>query len=211
VYWLSGDPASSAAQVPIAVQQMRNNGVELVILGADFISGNSFVQQADGQRYHPVYAAADPWGWSTDFVVSGMPASFQGAITVTAMRTYDARVDVPEPAADAACREVYERRTGTQLDRANDPNALYVGTMWACGVVQRFAAAANLAGPNLTRAGLAQAMTQLGTVAIPYAGGPGTFAPGKVDGADHYRPQQWQAGCKCWVPIVPDFVPGRYT
>jgi hypothetical protein len=210
VYWLSGDPASAQAQIPIAVQQMQTNGVNYVIFGSDFISGTSFVQQADGQRYQPGYAAADPWGWSTDFTVSGMPAGFDGAITVTAMRTYDARVGVPEPAVDAACREVYERRSGNRIDRANDPNALYVGTMWACGVVQRFELAASRVGVDLTRAGLAQAMPGLGTMQVPYAGGPGTYGPGKLDGVDHYRPQRWQASCKCWVPLVAEFSKGRF-
>lgn len=210
VYWLSGDPASSQSQIPVAVQQMQSNGVELVIFGADFISGASFVQQAESQLYRPGYAAADPWGWSTDFTVSTMPASFEGAVTVTAMRTYDARVGVAEPAPDAACREIYERRTGTKLDRANDPNALYVATMWACGVVQRFEMAASRVGVDLTRGALAHAVTGLGTVAVPYAGGPGTFGPGKLDGVNHYRPQRWKADCKCWVPLVAEFTPGRY-
>ena len=211
VYWLSGDPASSQAQVPVAVQQMRQEDVEVVIFGADFVSGTSFVQQANSQLYSPRYAAADPWSWSTDFTVSGMPDSFAGAITITAMRTYDARVDVPEPAVDAACREVYERRSGNDLDRANDTNALYIGTMWACGVVQRFEQAALLAGPELTRAGLASAVTRLGTMPVPYSGGPGTFGPEKLDGANHYRPQEWHADCHCWVPLVGEFVPGHYS
>lgn len=70
--------------------------------------------------------------------------------------------------------------------------------------------AARMAGPDLTRAGLAAAMTRMGTVAVPYSGGPGTFGPGKLDGADHYRPQRWSSDCACWVPLVPDFVPGKY-
>lgn len=210
VYMLSGDPVSAQTQIPIAVQQMRQNGVEVVLFGADFISGTSFVQQAEAQAYTPRYGAADPWGWSTDFVVSGMGASFNGAITVTAMRTYDARVGVPEAAPDAACREIYERRSGTKIDRANDDSALYVGSMWACGVMDRVRRAAEIAGPNLTRAGFAAAMGQLGTLDIPYAGGPGTFSPTKLDGANTYRPQQFDGGCRCWVPLVKDFAPGNY-
>ncbi len=210
VYWLSGDPASSQSQIPIAVQQMKQNGVQLVILGADFLSGTSFAQQAEVQAYRPGYAAADPWGWSTDYVTANMPASFHGAITVTAMRTYDSRAGVAEPAVDAGCREIFEQRAGMKLDRANDPQALYVGTMLACGVVQRFERAATLAGPNLTRGGLAGAVPRLGTFAVPFSGGPGSYGPGKLDGADHYRPQSWHSDCKCWRPLVGQFTRGHY-
>lgn len=210
VYWLSGDPVSSQAQIPIAVQQMRSNGVTAVMLGADFLSGQSFVQQSDSQGYRPFYAAADPWGYSTDYIVESMPASFEGSMTVTAMRTYDHRVGVPEPAIDAACAKTFEDGTGIDLDRTNDPDALYVGTLFACGIVQRFERAATAAGPELTRAGLVRAIGAQGTVELPFAGGLGTYRPDKLDGADHYRAQRWQADCRCWQPIVPAFSKGRY-
>ena len=210
VYWLSGDPVSSQTQIPIAVQQMRSNGVTAVMLGADFISGQSFVSQADGQGYRPFYGAADSWGYTTDYVVESMPSSFEGAITVTAMRLYDARVGVAEPAIDAACARRFEEATGVELDRANDPDALYVGTQFACGVVQRFERAALAAGPNLTRAGLMAAIAAQGTVEVPFAGGPATYGPTKLDGADHYRPQRWHVECRCWRPLLPAFAKGRY-
>ncbi len=210
VYWLSGDPVSSQSQVPIAVQQMRSHGVTAVMLGADFISGQSFVQVGSGQGYTPFYAAADPWSYSTDYVVANMPASFDGAITTTAWRSYDNRAGVPEPAIDAACAAEFEQDTGIDLDRANDPDALYTGTLLACGVVQRFEKAALAAGPNLTRAGLVAAIGNLGTIEMPFAGGPGTYRPDKLDGADYYRPQVWRAKCKCWQPLVPQFTRGRY-
>lgn len=210
VYWLSGDPASSQSQIPIAVQQMKANGVQVQFMTVDFVSGLSFVQQADAQRYLPRYTGADPWGWTTDYTTANMPASFAGAITVTAMRLYDARAGVPEPALDAACARRFEEATGVKLDRANDPNALYVGSMLACGVVQRFERAASTAGPNLTRRGLVDAIAALGTIEVPFAGGPATYSRSKLDGANHYRPQQWDAGCKCWIPLVPEFTEGAY-
>lgn len=210
VYWLSGDPVSSQTQVPIAVQQMRSNGVTAVMLGADFISAQSFAQTASGQGYTPFYAAGDPWSYSTDYVVANMPASFDGAITTTAWRSYDHRAGVPEPAIDAQCAKDFEDDTGINLDRTNDPDALYTGTLLACGVVQRFEKAAQAAGPNLTRASLMQAMGNLGTFDMPFAGGPGTYRPDKLDGADYYRPQVWKKGCKCWHPLLPQFNRGKH-
>ncbi len=209
VYWLSGDPVSSQTQVPIAVQQMRSNGVTAVLLGADFISAQSFAQTGASQGYTPFYGAADPWSYSTDYVVANMPASFDGAITTTAWRTYDHRAGVPEPAIDAQCAKDFEEETGIEIDRANDPDALYTGTLLACGVVKRFEAAALAAGPNLTRAGLVQAIGNLGTIEIPFAGGPGTYRPDKLDGADFYRPQVWKKECKCWHPLRPEFSRGK--
>lgn len=210
VYWLSGDPASSASQIPIAVQQMKANGVQVQFMTVDFVSGLNFVQQADAQRYNPRYTGGDSWGWTTDYVTANMPASFAGAISVTAMRLYDARVGVAEPAIDAACAKRFEEATGIKLDRANDPNALYVGSMFACGVVQRFIRASTAAGPNLTRRGLVDAIGALGTVDVPFAGNPATYSPTKLDGANQYRPQEWKANCKCWVPLVPQFTQGTY-
>ena len=210
VYWLSGDPVSSQTQVPIAVQQMRSRGVDAVLIGADFVSAQSFVQLGSSQGYRPFYGAADPWSYSTDQVVANMPASFDGAITTTAWRTYDHRAGVPEPAIDAECARIFEQSSGIAIDRAKDPNAIYTGTMLACGVVRRFEQAALAAGPNLTRAGLVEAIAGLGTVDIPYAGGPGTYGRGKLDGADFYRPQRWKASCKCWHPLVPEFNRGSF-
>lgn len=210
VYWLSGDPASSAAQVPIAVQQMRSNGVTAVMLGADFISGQSFVQEAAGQAYTPFYGAADPWSYSTDYVTANMPDSFEGSITTTAWRSYDHRAGQPEPEIDADCARKFEEAHDIDLDRADDPDALYTGTLLACGVVQRFEMAAQAAGPNLTREALVEAIGNLGTIEIPFAGGPGTYRPDKLDGADYYRPQVWKASCKCWHPIVPQFSRGKH-
>ncbi|MDE0803858.1 MAG: ABC transporter substrate-binding protein [Acidimicrobiales bacterium] len=210
VYWLSGDPVSSQTQIPIAVQQMRSKKVDAVLLGADFLSGQSFAQTAATQGYTPFYGAADPWSYSTDFVTANMPASFDGSITTTAWRSYDHRAGQPEPALDATCAQDFEDDTGIQLNRENDPDALYTGTLLACGVVQRFEMAANAAGPHLTRASLMQAMGNLGTFDMPFAGGPGTYTADKLDGADFYRPQVWKKGCKCWHPIVPDFTRGKH-
>ena len=210
VYWLSGDPVSSQTQIPIAIQQMRANNVTAVMLGADFISGQSFASAASAQGYTPFYGAADPWSYTTDAVVSGMPNSFDGSISTTAWRSYDHRAGVPEPAIDAQCAADFEKETGIDIDRANDPDALYVGTLLACGVVHRFEKAATAAGPNLTRAGLVQAIGNLGELEIPFAGGTATYRPDKLDGANFYRPQIWKKGCKCWHPLVPEFSRGKH-
>lgn len=210
VYWLSGDPVSSQVQVPVAIQQMRSKGVNAVMLGADFLSAQTFATAAALQGYTPFYAAGDPWSYTTDAIVSGMPDSFDGAISTTAWRSYDHRAGVAEPALDAQCAADFESHTGLAVDRANDPDGLYVGAMLACGVVQRFEQAATAAGAKLTRAGLAQAVGNLGEIEIPFAGGTATYRPDKLDGADSYRPQIWKKGCKCWQPLVPDFSRGKH-
>lgn len=209
VYWLGSDPITSQAQVPLALLQMRQAGVQVMIMGADFLSAQSFVNLATAQGYRPRYAAADSWGYPTDAVSSSMGAGFEGAITVTAMRLYDHRVDVPEPAVDAECARVVNKYTNLSVNRANDPHAVYMSSMMACGVVRRFEAAALAAGPNLTRAGLVQAVANAGTVEIPFAGGPATYRPDKLDGADFYRAQQWSQRCRCWRPLTPGFKPGE--
>ena len=123
-------------------------------------------------------------------------------MSITATRTGEWRANIPEPAADAACRTIYEQGTGKTMPRNNgtSTNGQYIITVENCGMTQILAAAARAAGPNLTRAAFDAALPGLGAVNTPYFRG-GAFGPSKPDFADVVRTASWYADCKCWKPV----------
>jgi hypothetical protein len=201
---MSSDDGTATSQVPVAAQTMRRHGVDAVMLLTDFITGSEFAQSADRSAYTPEYFMSDFESETNDTAVSAMPSSFR-AVGVTTMRTGEWRVGLPEPAVDAACRQVYESATGSKLQRSDNA---YAATLEACDLVDLLVRGMRGSGPTLTRAGFSAGMQQIGTLAMPYLGG-GSFRPGKFDGADLIRTLNYQQSCTCWMPVG-SFVPPRY-
>ena len=202
---ISSDDSAAQSQIPLEVQQMRQKGVDLIMLETGLIVANVFAQQADSQRYYPQYLTSDFASGGADIYTIGMPASFAGSLTYTALRTGEARAGMPEPPTDAACRKVFERRTGHTLDRTTTEYSL---TVTACGILTQFAQAMGAAGANPTRHLLSEALQSLGSWNVPFSGA-GSWARGKFDAPDVVRRGVWQSGCKCWVPKGP-FTRTRY-
>jgi ABC-type branched-subunit amino acid transport system substrate-binding protein len=202
---ISSDDSAAQSQIPLEVQQMRSKGVDLIMLETGLIVANVFAQQADSQRYYPQYMTSDFASGGADIYTVGMPASFAGSITYTALRTGEARSGMPEPPTDAACRRIFERRTGHKLDHTSTEYSL---TITACGILAEFDQAMATAGPNPTRTLLSHALQGIGSWNVPFSGA-GSWGPGKFDAPDVVRRGVWQSGCKCWVPNGP-FTRTRY-
>jgi ABC-type branched-subunit amino acid transport system substrate-binding protein len=196
---ISSDDSAAQSQIPIEVQQMRNKGVNLIMLETGLIVANVFAQQADSQRYYPQYMTSDFASGGADIYTIGMPASFAGSVTYTALRTGEARAGMPEPPTDAACRKVFERRTGHKLDHTSTEYSL---TITACGILTEFDQAMATAGANPTRKLLSQALQAIGAWNVPFSGA-GSWGPGKFDAPDVVRRALWHSDCKCWVPAGP--------
>ena len=196
---ISSDDSAAQSQIPIEVQQMRQKGVDLIMLETGLIVANVFVQQADSQRYYPQYLTSDFASGGADIYTIGMPASFANSLTYTALRTGEARAGMPEPATDAACRKVFERRTKHTLDHTSSEYSL---TITACGILNEFDVAMNAAGVNPTRKLLSNALQGIGSWNVPFSGA-GSWGPGKFDAPDVVRRAAWASGCKCWVPKGP--------
>jgi ABC-type branched-subunit amino acid transport system substrate-binding protein len=196
---ISSDDSAAQSQIPVEVQQMRSNGVDLIMLETGLIVANVFVQQADSQRYYPQYLTSDFASGGADIYTIGMPASFAGSITYTALRTGEARAGMPEFAPDAACRKVYEKATGATLDHKTTEYSL---TVTACGIMNEFVAGMRTAGVNPTRTLLSQALQGIGRWSVPYSGD-GSWGPNKFDAPDVVRRASWHADCKCWLPVGP--------
>jgi ABC-type branched-subunit amino acid transport system substrate-binding protein len=196
---ISSDDSAAQSQIPLEVQQMRSEGVDLIMLETGLIVANVFAQQADSQRYYPTYMTSDFASGGADIYTIGMPASFAGAISYTALRTGEARAGMPEPATDAACRKVFERRTGKKLDRTASE---YYLTVTACGILEQFARGMQAAGVNPTRALLSAGLQGIGSFDVPFSGA-GSWRQGKFDAPDVVRRTTWKADCRCWVPVGP--------
>ena len=196
---ISADDSAAQSQIPLEVQQMRSAGVNFIMLETGLIVANVFVQQADSQRYYPQYITSDFASGGADIYTIGMPASFAGAVSYTALRTGEARTGAPEPPTDAACRKVFEKRAGKKLDRTTTE---YYLTVTACGILEQFRRAMNGAGVNPTRLTLSAALQGLGTFDVPFSG-EGSWRPGKFDAPDVVRRTTWKSDCRCWVPVAP--------
>lgn len=196
---LSSDESAAQSQIPIEVQQMKSKGVDFIMLTTGLIAANVFVQQADSQRYTPQYMTSDFASGGSDIYTIGMPASFAGAITYTALRTGEARMGMPEPPTDAQCRQIFEKRAGKKLDRTTTEYSL---TITACGILDQFARAMTTAGANPTRSLLSSALQAIGSWNVPFSGA-GSWSRGKFDAPDVVRRGTWKADCKCWIPVAP--------
>jgi ABC-type branched-subunit amino acid transport system substrate-binding protein len=193
---IANDPGAAQSQIPLEVQRMRAANVDTVIMANGLITATVFVQEAQNQHFRPQYLLSDFASGASDVYTVAMPSSFAGALAYTALRTGEARAGLPEAPQDKACREVYERRLHTTLDRKS---LEYYYAVTACGIVNLFAQGMTAAGPNPTRDGLSQALQHLGSFQVPY-GPQGSFRPGKFDAPDETRRVTWKADCKCWLP-----------
>lgn len=200
----SMDDGIASSQIPVAVQEMRTRNVDAVFVLTDFIIGTQFVQQADRSAYRPLYFTSDFGPMTNDIAVTAMPSTFQ-AVGVTTARTGEWRVGLPEPAVDAACRQIYAAATGNDPQRSDNT---YGGMDSACGLIDLIVRGTTSAGPELTRSKYVEGLQQIGSIEFPLYGG-FSYSPGKFDGADRIRALAFDSSCPCWIPQG-DFVDPRY-
>jgi ABC-type branched-subunit amino acid transport system substrate-binding protein len=193
---LDADLSTGASRVPIEVQQMRSAGVDAVILIGSIVYANQFAQTADSQRWHPQYLVTDWQNGSTDVYGQPMPDSYDGAIAISAVRTNEHRVDLPEAEDSAACMKVHRERTGTRAERGSNEYGSYIRS---CTIIELFEAGASDAGSQLTRDGFLDALAGQGRMSLGELG-PGSFTPDKRNAADHVRTLRWRSDCRCYLP-----------
>jgi ABC-type branched-subunit amino acid transport system substrate-binding protein len=196
---ISADDSAAQSQIPLEVQQMKSKNVDFIMLTTGLIVANVFVQQADSQRYTPQYMTSDFASGGADIYTIGMPASFAGSITYTALRTGEARAGMAEPAHDAACRKTYEKHSGKALDRTGSEYSL---TVTACGIMNELVVGMTKAGVNPTRKLLSTALQSIGSWDVPFSGA-GSWSRNKFDAPDVVRRGSWKSDCRCWMPVGP--------
>ena len=194
---LAADTGTGASQIPLAVHNMDNANVDAVLVLTQSLFATQFVTQAENRNYVPKYFVGDWWGGYSDTYGQNMTEAFEGALAITTSRNGEWRKNYPEPAPEKRCREIYEKQTGTKLERGT---LTYNSDVRQCAQLDVFVAAARSLGANLTRTRTSVAVQRLGTLALPHFGG-GSFAPGKFDAADLVRTTRWQFACKCYLPV----------
>jgi hypothetical protein len=201
---LSADAGTANSQIPVAVQQMRGHGVDLIFLATNLISTTTFVQAAAGSGYTPDYLATDWQSQTADLAVTNMPDSFR-AKAISSIRIGEWRTGAKPDAAEIECHDIYRAGSGTDVPQSDDN---YQGMNFACGLIKVLTTGATRAGVNLTRSGLSKAIQAIGPLPLAFFGS-ASYRAGKFDAADGLRTLTFQNGCKCWVPtdafVAPHF------
>jgi hypothetical protein len=175
---------------------MHDAGVNAVLLPTNFATALTWVQAAEGQGWTPQYLTSDLGGLAADGLVRNAPASFDGAIGVTYAaggRNADGSIVRYRP-QDEACRTLYNSRTTSKHFAEGEESPL----LTICALMDILAPALHGAGPNLTRAGLVNAVQQLTQLQLPLLID-GHFGPGRTDYASSVRPVRWAYRCKCYT------------
>lgn len=195
---LPADLHARSAQIPLEVQQMRSEGIDLVVEAIGALGSPDFWQQAHAQRYRPLGVMPPIAGQSTGDL--GNYPDTLDAVGVNTSRENDWRLDIPEPEFDVRCREIYAEQTGIEVERGTEADDEHAITGPCNQVLSLFVRGAEAAGPELTRRGLSDALQSLGEVKIAGAGS-GSLEPGKFDASDEVRAVQADMDCECWMPI----------
>lgn len=189
----------AAAAISVEIEQMRSKGVDTIIFAVNFLVEQVWVQQATNRNYNPRYHVSDMGGGATDAGTNQMPASYDGTIGFTSLRTGDDRAGIPEHPGSAPCRKRWSETTKQPMER-NTPNSANV--IGACILMTDFVRAARAVGPDLKRSAIPRQYESMGTFDVPGVN-PGSFGPGKYDAIDFVRTIQWKASCKCWNVVSP--------
>ena len=198
------DTSKAAIQLPAAVQAFRAAGVNYVLLMTNSLYATQFVQDAEPTGF-PAYAESDfDYEMAGDSFLSQMPADyFRHAVSITASRVGEYRVNLPEPGPDHDCAAVYGGEKPTPRSDSN-----YLNALAACDLVRLFTTGFVRAGLNPTRQTFAKAIASLGKVNLAGVGA-ASFGPGKTDAPDAVRMDVAYADCKCWKPQT-GFVPAHF-
>jgi ABC-type branched-subunit amino acid transport system substrate-binding protein len=186
------------AQMPTAVTQLKLAGATLVFPAVSFVTVTAFLDAAQAQDYQPKYFASDWWGNAESGSTQNYPAAeWAGTRGVTATYASNGAANAPFNACNAIA-----------VQAGLPPLTLSDLRLLACDLFNVFVAAATKAGPDLTRAGWADAAEHLGSV--PVAEFPaGSLSPTKMYLAEQVHDVEWAANCTCynatdgWRPAYP--------
>jgi ABC-type branched-subunit amino acid transport system substrate-binding protein len=187
--------ASAQAQPPALQNQMCIDGVTHVLLATSFVAAQTFLQSADagpcgsGVRKYK-YMASDYSLLASDLFTRNFSRSqFDGSLAITNQFTGIAKVS-PQL---TFCSKILKDAGLPGLDNSySNADATAI-----CDYFVLFVKAATAAGPNLTRAGWAQAAQNLGRYDGAFSPR-SVYAPGKTSGGELVHAMIWHADCTCY-------------
>ena len=192
--------AYAQSQPPALQQQMCIDGVTHVVLATSFVAAQTFLQSADngpcgtGARKYK-YMASDYSLLASDLFTRNFNKNqFDGSLAITNFYTGITKTS----AQLQKCSKVLQTAGIPGLSNSYpnaDANAM-------CDYFALFVKAATAAGPNLTRAGWAQAVQQLGRFDGAFSP-QSVFAPGKTNGGELVHAMVWHGDCSCYRQTGP--------
>jgi ABC-type branched-subunit amino acid transport system substrate-binding protein len=204
---LSCDTSTAQQQMPAAILQMRQAGVNLVFPATLFTNFQVFLEDAQAQNWYPKYSASDFWGFESNTETTNYPpAEWAGTQATTNYRAGESRLPNPPPPPPAVveCNQALQAEGVRPM--AADPYGADSEALIQCDDIHLLVAAANKAGANPTRLNWGEAGQQLGNFPTALSA-VSIFRPGKTEGGDTLGVVQWQSGCKCYVSVAPPTKP----
>ena len=187
---LPNDAAASTTARATEGAAMRAKGINTVLLAMDFLNSSLWIQEAERNRWTPQYLVSDYATPADDSTAATQPASFRGALAVSALPPEG---NAPSP-ADQHCTAVWEKAAGRKV--AGQEEEGLVGTI--CNLMVVLERGLKAAGPNPTRTSLVQGLGTIGQVPVAGAiggvgtlGGPYAFGPVKWTAVDEYLVKRW--------------------
>lgn len=200
VYQSDCSAAYAQSQPPALEQRMCVDGVTHVVLATSFVAAQTFLQAADSspcgsgpKKFH--YMASDYSLLASDlFTRNFSKTQFDGSLAITNFFTGITKTS----AQLQRCSAVLKKAGLPGLDNSYpnaDANAF-------CDYFALFVKAAQKVGPDLTRAGWAQAVQSLGEFDGAFSP-KSVFAPGKTNGGELVHAMVWHADCTCYRQTGP--------
>jgi hypothetical protein len=197
---LSCDLQTQPQQVPAAILQMRQNGVDRVLLAVIFSTAQVFTQQAQAQQWKPKYSCSDLWGLcQTVFDKNFDPNQWDRVQGYTHSHTGEEAAGIPYNAAVLRCSQILEE---AGLPAITDENGVDSAVVSLCDHFSLWLKVARSLPTNFTRADWVKGLEQLGSWDSAYSQ-LATFGPGKYDGGDGYATVEWHRECTCFHQIKP--------
>lgn len=200
---VSCDLGAAQQQVPAAVLQMRNAGVDRVFVGVLFPTAQTFMQQASAQQWRPTYLVSDFWGNNLDFTSANYPPDqFDRTVATAFSHTGEDEANHSDPVK--LCDKIL-RDAG--LDGITEQMGKDSEVVSECDNFFLFMKVMEQLPLNPTHDQWPDAVARVGAVAGAYAVD-ARFGPGKYNGGDSYALVEWRRECTCWKQIRPHR-PGR--
>jgi ABC-type branched-subunit amino acid transport system substrate-binding protein len=186
-------PTNAIADVQVAVQKMKQAGIDQVMLTTSFAEAVQFTTFAQDQKFYPQYLTSGLGALAADGLLRSAPPVLDGAIGFNSGAVPPAGEE--ETPDVAQCRQEFNDGTDGKDLAAGEENSVTT----ICGVVDLFVRAATNAGKDLTTQTFVDAVEHLKDFTFPGLLG-GTFGPGKTDFADGLQPVVFSSDCKCYQP-----------
>lgn len=197
---LSCDVGIAQQQIPGAILQFRQAGVDRVLPVVIFVIVQVFLQQADAQAWRPLYSCSDMWGLCQDlFDENYPPDQWDRTRGYTDTHSGEEASGIPYSEPVQRCSRLLE---DAGLPGVTNQMGRDAAVISMCDHFTLWLTAARRAPVNLTRADLIRAVEGIGEFPTAYTQR-AVFGAGKYSGGDALTQVEWRRECTCFHVIRP--------